>query len=108
VKKTYFRLQKSILTLLIFLATVLPIMPLVRDYAPLYLSIFGEYGTLLHTTYTINLYLFGVAIGALIVAAAPHISRLITKLRGKQLPYQGIAITFSLLITASVVTQLLS
>lgn len=107
-KKTYFRFQKSVLTLLIFLTTVVPIMPLVRDYSPLYISLFGEYGTWLHNTYTINLYLFGVAIGALIVAAVPYISRLVTRLRGKQLPYQGITITILLLVVASAVTQLLS
>jgi hypothetical protein len=108
VKKTYIRYQKSILTLLIFLLTVIPIMPLVQDYGPFYISLIGDYGTLFHNTYTVNLYIFGSIIGALIVAIAPHISRSITRLRGKQLPYQGITITLSLLVVASVITQLLS
>ena len=108
VKKTYFRLQKSIVTLLVFLATVLPIMPLVRDYSPLYISLFGKYGSILHNTYTINLYILGVIMGAIIMVSAPYVSKLVTNIRGKQLPYQGITITFVLLITASVVTQLLS
>jgi hypothetical protein len=108
VKKTYIRYQKSILTLLIFLLTVIPIMPLVQDYGPFYISLIGDYGTLFHNTYTVNLYIFGSIIGALIVAIAPHISRSITRLRGKQLSYQGITITLSLLVVASVITQLLS
>ncbi|MEX2368821.1 MAG: hypothetical protein WD552_00285 [Candidatus Paceibacterota bacterium] len=108
VKKTYFRFQKSVLTIVIFLVTVLPIMPLVQDFSPLYVALFGEYGTWLHTTYTINLYLFGVAIGAVIVASAPYLSRLVTRLRGKQLPYQGLIITLTLLVVASVIVQLFS
>jgi hypothetical protein len=108
VKKTYIRYQKSILTLLIFLLTVIPIMPLVQDYGPLYVSFFGEYGTWLHNTYTINLYLLGSVIGALIVAVTPYISRLLTKFRGRQIPYQGIMITMLLLVVASITAQLLS
>lgn len=108
VKKTYIRFQKSILTLIIFLATVLPIMPLVQAYGPLYVNLFGEYGALTHNTYTINLYLLGVVIGALVIVAAPFASRLLTRWRGRQLPYQGITITLSLLVLLSVITQLLS
>lgn len=108
VKKTYVRNQKSILTLIIFLATVLPIMPLVQAYAPLYVNIFGEYGSLLHTTYTINLYILGSLIGAFIVATSPYISRFITNVRGKQLPFQGLSITFTLLIVVAFIAQMLS
>lgn len=108
VKKRYFRYQKSTLTLAIFLITVVPIMPLVQDYAPFYVALLGEYGTLLHNTYTINLYLLGSTLGALVVASTPHISRFITNVRGKQIPYQGLSITFLLLILGSLIAQLLS
>lgn len=104
VKKEYVQFQKQILTLLIFLGTVIPIMPFIEHYAPLYVPFIGIYGT----TYTINLYLFGVVIGALIMFVAPYISVFITKIRSKQIPFQGITITIFLLIVVSVIVQLLS
>lgn len=109
VKKHYVPYQKQILTLLIFLGTVIPILPLVRDYGPLYLSLGGEYGTLLHNTYTINLYILGVVVGAIIMLISPLLSKAMTALRkGKRLPYQGVTLTLLLLVIASIIVQLLS
>lgn len=101
VKKDYIPFQKPILALVIFLGTVLPIMPLVQAYGPLYIPFIGEYGT----TYTMNLYIVGIIIGALIMFVAPFISAGITKTRNKQVPFQGIIITIALLIVTSVVIQ---
>ncbi len=103
-KKKYIPYQRQILTVLIFLGTVVPIMPLVREYAPLYVSFLGEYGT----TYTINLYIFGVVIGALIMFLAPFLSKGLTKVRGKQIPFQGMGITLVLLVVVSVIVQVLA
>lgn len=108
IKKQYVPEQKAIIAAIIFLSTVLPIMPLVQAYGPLYISILGNYGSILHNTYTINLYILGVSIGALLMLAAAPLSRLLTKVRGTQLPFQGMTITFSLLVTAALVVQLLS
>jgi hypothetical protein len=108
VKKQFIPYQKHILTLLIFLGTVIPIMPLIRDYGPFYISLGGEYGTLLHNTYTINLFVLGVAIGAIIMLVSPYISKMMTRMRGQQIPYQGITITLALLVVASIITQMLS
>jgi hypothetical protein len=107
VKKQFVPYQKHILTLLIFLGTVIPIMPLIRDYGPFYISLSGEYGTLLHNTYTINLFILGVVIGAVIMLISPYISKALTRIRGQQIPYQGIAITLALLIVASIIVQML-
>jgi len=104
VKKEYVRFQKHILTILIFLGTAIPIMPFIEHYAPFYVPFIGEYGT----TYTVNLYILGVIIGALIMFVAPYISAFITKTRSKQVPFQGITITISLLVITSVIIQLLS
>lgn len=104
VKKEYVPYQKQILTIIIFLGTVIPIMPLIVHYAPLYIPFIGEYGT----TYTINLYIFGVIIGAIIMFIAPYISALVTQVRHKQVPFQGIAITGLLLVITSILIQLLS
>jgi hypothetical protein len=104
IKKQYIRYQKHILSAIIFLGTVIPIMPLIQHYGPFYVSFIGEYGT----TYRINLYVFGVIIGSLIMLAGPFMSRLVTKVRNKQAPFQGVSITIALLIATSVLIQLLS
>ena len=107
VKKQYIRYQRQILTLVIFLGTIIPIMPFIKDYGPLYISLGGEYGTPWHNTYTIDLFLFGVAVGTILMLVAPSISNLLTKLFKRRIPYQGIAVTFSLLIIASVIAQII-
>jgi len=104
IKKEYIPYQKQILTVLIFLGTVIPIMPLVRDYGPFYVSFIGEYGT----TYTINLYVFGVILGSIIMLFSPLVSKLITKLRNKHMPFQGVTITITLLVLVSVIVQLIA
>ncbi|MEX1014053.1 MAG: hypothetical protein WDZ80_02750 [Candidatus Paceibacterota bacterium] len=104
VKKKYIPYQEEILSSLIFLSTVLPLMPLVQDYGPFFVPFIGEYGS----TYTINLYIFGVVIGTLIMFISPYISKLITKTRDKQIPFQGITITITLLILTSIIIQILS
>lgn len=107
-KKTYIPYQKQAVAGLVFLGTVVPVMPLVREYAPLYLALGGEYGSILHNTYTVNLFIVGAAIGAMVVLAAPSASRFVTKARGEQVPYQGIGITLVLLVAASLIAQGLS
>jgi len=108
VQKNYFPGQYHVLSGVIFFSTVIPIMPLIRDFDPLYLNLWGSYGTLFHNTYTIDLYLLGVIIGAPLVVVAPYVSKFLAKVRkGKFIPYQGIIITFSLLIMASLIVQIL-
>ena len=106
-KREYIPYQKEALTLLIYLSTVVPVMPLVRDYGPFYISLGGEYGTLFNNTYVVDLFLFGAVVGGLLVAIAPWLSRLLTRVRGEQLPYQGMGLTLGLLIITSVVIQVL-
>ncbi|PIT92455.1 MAG: hypothetical protein COU08_02375 [Candidatus Harrisonbacteria bacterium CG10_big_fil_rev_8_21_14_0_10_42_17] len=105
-KKNYIPYQQTILTIIIFLGTIIPIMPFIRAYGPLYIALFGDYGTLFHNTYTINLFLVGSLLGALLVASAPMLSKKITKLQGTTLPFQGLMITFALLVTAALIIEL--
>jgi hypothetical protein len=107
VKRQYIPLQKPVIAVLTFVLTVLPLQPLVQIYAPLHLSLGGQYGSLLYNTYLINLYLVGSVFGAVLVAIAPFVSRLVTKLRGRSFPYQGLSITILLLVLASVLIQVL-
>ncbi|MCR4325900.1 MAG: hypothetical protein NUV59_03825 [Patescibacteria group bacterium] len=107
IKRRYIPYQKEVLTLLIYLSTVVPVMPLIRDYGPFYISLGGEYGTPFNKTYVVDLFLFGAILGGLLVAVAPWLSRALTRARGEQLPFQGMAITLGLLLIASVIIQVL-
>jgi len=107
-KKRYLPFQFQLLTSVIFLTTIIPIMPFIKDYGSIYVSIAGEYGSLLNRTYMYDRFLVGVIIGVIILLIAPYLSSLITKLRhGSQLPWQGLILTFLTLIIASVISQLL-
>lgn len=109
VKKNYFSFQSFLIISLVFASVILPIMPLIKHYGPLYISFWGDYGTVFHNTYTINLFLAGVPLGVIILLVSPYISKSITKYRdGKVIPYQGIIITFSLIIVISMIIQLFS
>lgn len=101
-KKKYIPYQYPILAIIIFLSTVIPIIPLVKDYAPLYVSFWGEFGK----TFAVNLFLAGLPLGVLALLSAPFLSKKISKLRGgKMIPYQGVMITIVLLIIISLVIQ---
>ncbi|MDP2651491.1 MAG: hypothetical protein Q8O98_02795 [bacterium] len=109
VKKKYFKQQDALLTLAIFLSTIIPIMPLIKEYRPLYIKLFGSYGTLFHNTYAFNLYLTGAAVGAVILWLSPYLSKALTKARrGETLPYQGLGVTFVLIIIAAIVFQIIT
>src|SRR3989338_10935204 len=73
VKKQYIPYQKQVLTLLIAVTTIIPVMPFIKDYGPLYISLGGKYGTPWHNTYTIDLFLFGSIVGALLMLVAPSV-----------------------------------
>lgn len=105
-KKKYFQNQDFVVTVVIFLSTIIPIMPFIKEYKPFYVSLAGDYGTLLHNTYAINLYLLGAIIGAALLFVSPYLSAMLTRTRGdKTLPYQGLVITFVLIIVAGVILQ---
>ena len=105
VKKEYMYFQRFLIALIVFLSTVIPIMPLALDYGPFYVSIMGDYGTIFHNTYTVNLYVFGFILGALIVLISPYVSKLITSIRGGRISYQGMTINFVLLVLVSSLVQ---
>lgn len=110
IKKQYIKLQKPLISLIIYLSTILPIMPLIKHYYPFYVSLYGEYGSILHNTYTINLFILGSIIGGAIMIASKPISQFISKLNNNRIliPYQGVFITISLLIITSILIQILS
>lgn len=107
VKKKFVPLQKPLIILLIFITTVLPVLPLIGTAVfPLHISVAGDYGSLLNRTYVINSFLAGSIAGGLLVSLMPWLSSRITLLRrGKTFPFQGTALTISLLVILGVVIQ---
>lgn len=103
--KKYIPLQKWVLILVSWLLTVLPLNPLLRTNEPIMIAWIGEYGSLLNSTYTINTFLVGAVLGGIAVCVTPSISRRITSWRGRHIAYQGIILTFVLLMLLSVWLQ---
>lgn len=97
--------QRTIIFLFSYLLTVLPILPLLRDPHPFLLNLAGNYGSLLNRTYLIDYYIIGSVIGSIAVIFAPWLSEKITSLRGKHTPYQGMILTFALLVAIGILLQ---
>lgn len=108
VKKQYIPHQNKILFAVIYLSTVLPLYPFMKDYYSVFISLSGDYGSLLYRTYLINWFLVGLPLGSAIMWYSPALSRKISQLRdGKMIRYQGLILTFALLILAGIVMQVL-
>lgn len=108
IKKRYIPFQRTLIIILSFALTVIPILPIISLPAPFFVSLMGGYGSLLNRTYMIDLSLVGSFVGGLIVLISPGVSNKITKLRNeKHIPYQRMLTTFLLLLIAGGITQLL-
>lgn len=102
-RKKYIPFQKYLIILVVFLTTLLPLLPLFSAIGPLYVPFTGEYGT----TYVLDYSIVTGIFGGLIVLSSPGISRSLTKIRkGKMIPFQGITITFLLLIMTGGIIQI--
>lgn len=107
VKKRYVPFQKTLIILIVFLTTVLPLLPLFTHTAGFHVDLTGGYGSLLNRTYVVNHSLFSSLFGGMIVFFSPALSGKITKLRnGKMIPFQGIALTLLSLIVVGAIIQL--
>ncbi len=103
-KKRFIPFQYSLIVILVFVLTVWPLMPIFKAIGPLYFSFIGEYGT----TYAINYSLISSLFGGGIVLLSPTTSKKITKLRkGKIIAFQGMILTFALLLIAAILIQFL-
>ena len=106
IKKKYMPYQDIFLMIIIFFSTIIPIMPFIQDYTSFNIYWFGEYGGVFNKTYMVSRFLIGSFIGAFVMFVSPYISKKIIKIRsGKLVPYQGILITFFILLTTSLLFQ---
>lgn len=104
-KRKFIKFQGLIIGIISWLLTVLPLRPLLKDYTSIYISLTGDYGSLLNHTYLVDRFLVGSLVGALILVLAPYLSSFLAKKRGSVFPFQGIIITFSILLLLSLITQ---
>ncbi len=101
-----FKYQSQLIFWAVYLSTVIPFYFMFKgDYTSKYISISGDYGSILNRTYLIDLYLIGLVVGSLIVYVSPKLSAVLTKKRGKSVKFQGMIINFALLLVAAVVLQ---
>ncbi len=108
VRKRYIPHQNKLLFVALYASTVLPIMWFTHDYTSVYISLGGDYGSPLNSTYLIDLFSIGVIIGTVILFTSPWLSRQLTNFRkSKMIPFQGMIITFASLILAAVIMQVL-
>lgn len=101
----YIPYQKEAVTIASFLLTVVPILPIIGKQNAFFIGLYGSYGSLLHNTYMYNISLVTSVIGGAFVILSPRISGKITDIRGKHIDYQGIIVTFTLLIVLGLVIQ---
>lgn len=101
IKKQYIPFQKTLIVSIVFLTTLVPLMPFFKAVGPLYLSFIGDYGL----TYAVNYSLASSLLGAFIVFTSPLVSKQISKFRnGKIISFQGVVITLlSLLIIGGII-----
>ncbi len=103
IKKKYVPFQRTLIILAIFLLTVFPLLPIFSAIGPLYLSFVGDYGK----TYAVNYALVSSFFGGIITFISPGLNNKLKEKRGgKGIPFQGILITFALLVITSVIIQL--
>ncbi|MBI2668803.1 hypothetical protein HYX14_03090 [Candidatus Woesearchaeota archaeon] len=109
IKREFIPGQKAALIILSFLLTIVPMisLPLFKEFTPISVFWFGDYGSWFNRTYLANKFLLGSLLGGVVVCSTPWLSNKITQLRnGKMLPYQGLTLTFALLIVISIVIEL--
>lgn len=105
-RKKYIPYQDKILFVTFYVTTILPLMPFLKDYTSIFVSISGDYGSPLNTTYLIDLFTVGVLIGTVIMFISPWLSRQLTRIRkGKMIRFQGMIITFLALLIAAIIMQ---
>jgi len=65
-----------------------------------------DYGSLLNRTYLIDLFIIGAVLGSIALFVAPKLSLVLSEKRGgKSIRFQGLLISFALLILSSVILQ---
>jgi len=105
-KKEYVRHQYYLISGLVYLSTVLPLWPVLREYKTLYAPYIGfdKYANKI----PVDVYIVGVILGATALIIAPYISSRVSAQAKRQLvPFQGIIITMILLVAVPLIIDAL-
>ncbi|OGL82965.1 hypothetical protein A3B32_00730 [Candidatus Uhrbacteria bacterium RIFCSPLOWO2_01_FULL_53_9] len=90
-----------------FITTVLPLLAIMQDVSSIYVAIGGVYGSPFNAVYLYNVFLVGSVVGAVVMAASPSLNRAMQKHQTRTWPFQGMALTFTLLLVAATLMQIL-
>lgn len=102
-KKQYLPRQKALLAIFSFVTTIIPLQAVLADNTSLYLPFWGEYGK----TLVVNLFVVGAVVGGVLILLSPYLSRKLALARGGEMyPFQGMAITLVLLVSAAAIVGL--
>ncbi len=108
VPKRHIPWRNIFLFLVVYLSTLLPLVPFTKDYSSWYVFWGGDYGSLFNRTYLINWFIVGAILGSLSVYFAPRLSAAVTKLRGgSTFKFQGVLLTFLILSMTAFLMQVL-
>ncbi len=107
VKRQFVPRQKQVIIVLSFVLTIIPMMAVIKDFIPVSILWWGDYGSFLNRTYLLNSFLLGSIGGLGIMFITPWMSATITRWRqGKMIPYQGIMLTLGLLVATGTAIQI--
>ena len=105
-KIKYIPFQRTAIISIVFLLTILPLLPIFSHVAGFHVDLTGGYGSLLNRTYVIDHSLLSSFLGGAIVFISPALNKKIKEKRnGKSIPFQGIIIIFLLIVIASLIIQ---
>ncbi len=98
IKKRYISYQKIIIAASIYFVTVLTTVPFIWGHVvPFYVSLYWDYGSWLHSTYSINLVWIWALLGGWIIFLGAFLNKKIKKAELLAVPFQKIIITLILL-----------
>lgn len=104
IKKKIIPLQDFFVAIIVYLLTVLPSAVFFKHYLPLYIHLFGPYGSALNTMYIVKRFYIGALLGALIIVVSPYLNNLIISLfKEKKIAFQKLILTFVLLFIISLI-----
>ncbi|MEK7524275.1 MAG: hypothetical protein AAB588_04580 [Patescibacteria group bacterium] len=108
-KINIFPYQTTLIGVISFITTVWPLKSFFYDNTPLYISLFGDYGSYFNRTYYVDKFIVGSVLGAAILWITPSLSKKLSSARnGKTFPYQGIIICFLLLTLSALLFEILA
>ncbi|MBI5622009.1 hypothetical protein HY933_04060 [Candidatus Falkowbacteria bacterium] len=90
-----------------FILTVWPLRIILSQYGSISLFWFGDYGSFFNRTYLVDHFVVGSLLGALVMVLSPYLSSAVSRWRqGKRWSWQGIILTFIVLLVLAAFIEL--